>query len=141
MERHLEIHMSGTEELPEQISLIKAFCKNNQLDGKQLYYIELFIEEITVFIVEKGFTDSRKKEIDIRVYIDSEDVIIRTRDNGNSITVMERMELLEKLQGGDYMGIQMVYKLAQEMQYITTMNINNFIITLPKRRKRKDEKN
>ena len=141
LERHLEIHMSGTEELPEQISLINAFCQKNRLDGKQLYYIELFIEEITVFIVEKGFTDSRKKEIDIRVYIDSEDVIIRTRDNGNSITVMERTELLEKLQGGDYMGIQMVYKLAQEMQYITTMNINNFIITLPKRRNKKDEKN
>ena len=141
LDRDLEIHLSGTEELPEQISLIKTFCQNNQLDEKQLYYIELFVEEITVFIIEKGFTDVRKKEIDIRVYIDSEDVIIRTRDNGNPITVMERMEWLEKLQDGDYMGIRMVYKLAQEMQYITTMNINNFIVTLPKRRNQKYEKN
>ena len=141
LDRDLEIHLSGTEELPEQISLIKTFCQNNQLDEKQLYYIELFVEEITVFIIEKGFTDARKKEIDIRVYIDSEDVIIRTRDNGNPITVMERREWLEKLQEGDYMGIRMVYKLAQKMQYITTMNINNFIVTLPKRRNQKYEKN
>lgn len=129
-ERYLEIHLENKESLKEQWDKIKCFCQNNQLDSKQLYYIELFIEEIVVLIFEKGFEDSKKKSIDIRVYIDSDDIIIRTKDNGNTFTAMERMELLENLQDGDYMGINMICRLASEVQYITTMNVNNFVVTL-----------
>ena len=140
-ERQLEIHISDTKQLQEQIEVIKTFCQKNQLDAKQLYYIELFIEEITVIVMEKGFADATKRrDIDIRIYIDLEDVIIHTKDNGNPITIMDQIELLEKIQDGDYIGLQMVYKLAQEMKYISTMNINNFIVTLPKGGK-KSEKN
>ena len=124
---------SGEYRVSEGDSILVAeflFENSEESSKKESKEFPFCLEEITVFIIEKGFTDARKKEIDIRVYIDSEDVIIRTRDNGNPITVMERMEWLEKLQDGDYMGIRMVYKLAQEMQYITTMNINNFIVTL-----------
>ena len=133
--RYLEIHLSQKDELQEQIGKIKAFCQINQLDAKQLYYIELFIEEIVVIIFEKGFVDTKRKDIDIRVYIDDEDVIIRTKDNGKTITVPERLELLKEAERGDYLGMQMVNKLAEEMKYITTMNINNFIVTLRREEK------
>lgn len=133
-QRHLEIQISEKEQLPQQMEKIRNFCAYNQLKQKQLYYLELFMEEIVVIILKQGFSGekSRRKMIDIRIYIDADTVIIRTRDNGAAITAAERMKLIEKLQEGEYMGLQMVYKLAEDVQYVTTMNMNNFIISLPK---------
>lgn len=129
-ERYLEIHLENKDALKEQWDKIECFCRNNQLDSKQLYYIELFVEEIVVLVFEKGFEESKNKSIDIRVYIDHDDIVIRSKDNGNTITEMERMELLEKLQDDVYIGINMICRLASEVQYITTMNVNNFVVTL-----------
>lgn len=131
---HLEIQLSEKEQLPQQMERIRSFCEYNQLSDRQLYDLELFLEEIVVIVLEKGFAGAKKKEkmINIRIYIDAENVIIRTRDNGDTITAVERLELAEKVQEGEYMGLQMIYKLAQDVQYITTMNLNNFIVTLAK---------
>ena len=38
--------------------------------------------------------------------------------------------MYDEVINGDYMGIQMIYKIAKDVKYINSMNINNFIITL-----------
>lgn len=128
----LEIQISSMNDYAKRIDSIIEFCKENHLTEKQLYYIELFIEEIGAIIQSKGFSEGTRQMIEIRVYIDQEELIIRTKDNGRPISALEQLEYLEKIKDGEYLGMQMLHQLSSQMQYITSMNINNFVIKIAK---------
>lgn len=127
---HIEVHIESKEQISDTTIQIKEFCNRLKVDSKDSYYLQLFVEEISALIIEHGFTDKKKHSIDIRVYKDENDFIVRTKDNCKPFNANEQKKMYDEVVNGDYMGIQMIYKIAKDVKYINSMNINNFIITL-----------
>lgn len=127
---HIEVHIESKEQISDTTIQIKEFCNRLNIDNKDSYYLQLFVEEISALIIEHGFIDKKKHSIDIRVYKDENDFIVRTKDNCKPFNANEQKKMYDEVINGDYMGIQMIYKIAKDVKYINSMNINNFIITL-----------
>lgn len=109
---------------------IELFCLENNIDKRRSMLTGLCCEEITANIVEHGFSKSKKlkKTIDIYVGISLDEVHIRIKDNAVAF------DPHIKLQGNDditsNIGIRMVSKIAKEMNYQNTFNLNILSINL-----------
>ena len=81
-------------------------------------------------IIEHGFSEKKKPTIDILLSKDEKDMILRVKDNCRPFNASEQKAMYEKVSLGNYMGIQMISKLAKDVKYVHTLNINNFIIKI-----------
>ena len=113
----------------EQIVL---FCRGHKLDEKKCFLAGLCAEELTTNAIKHG-TSLRQaiRSVDIRVVIDGEDVIIRTRDNGRPFNLKrfsERLAEEDKLEKGT--GIRILINAAKNVSYYRTCGINTTIITV-----------
>ena len=115
--------------LSEQIML---FCRGHKIDDKKGFLAGLCAEELTTNVIEHGTSPRQtKRSADIRVVIDGEDVIIRTRDNGRPFNLKrfsERLAEEDKLEKGT--GIRILINAAKNVSYYRTCGINTTIITV-----------
>lgn len=128
-----EVSIHNKEEIKTATSEIAKFCKDENIDEKHTYYIELFFEEIAEIIIERGFRERKNYNFDIRILKDGDDIILRTRDDTKAFSTVERMEISEKAKLNEddkYIGIYMIKRIAKDFQYYNTLNMNNFIIKI-----------
>ena len=83
-----------------------------------------------MLIINHGFDHRKNYSINIRIYKDEDEIILRTKDNCKAFSAKEQDEMYRKIKENEYLGISMVTKLARKVDYINVMNINNFIITI-----------
>lgn len=109
---------------------IELFCLENNIDKRRSMLTGLCCEEITSNIIEHGFSKNKRfrKNIDIYVGISNDEVHIRIKDNAVAF------DPHIKLQGNSDLttniGIRMVSKIAKEMSYQNTFNLNILSINL-----------
>lgn len=127
---HLELHINSKEQIAETVTNIKDFCNRLNVDDTKTYYLQLFVEEMISLIINHNTIDKKKYHIDIRLYKDNELFVIRTKDNCKPFNATEQEKMYNEVANGSFMGIQMVFKLAKDIKYINSMNVNNFIVTL-----------
>lgn len=127
---HVEFVINSKEEFSEMQKQVIDFCNELGIDKKTAYMIQLFFEEVTMLIINHGFDNRKKHSINIRIYKDEDDIILRTKDNCRAFSGKEQDEMYRKIRENEYLGISMVTKLAKKVDYINVMNINNFIITI-----------
>lgn len=107
-----------------------ALCHKNNIDAKRANAISLCIEEMAMNIVERGIKNPKKQRIDIKVVIMGEDVIIRLRDNCVAFNPIDHHKQFDEDDPMAGIGIRMVFKLAKDVNYISTMKLNNLTIKL-----------
>ena len=83
--------------------------------------ISLAIEEILTIISEKSLMGHGN--LDVRVIKSGENGIIRIRSGGKRYDPFESQD--DSL---DYMGVQMISKLATDIQYLSVLGVNTLII-------------
>ena len=113
----------------EQLAL---FCKGHKIDPRTTYYASLSFEELASNIVTNGFPKCRssKPMIDMRVVIADNALVIRLRDNCPKYDVTKQIAAVNE-PGSDPLhniGIRIVSKLASDITYLNTFEINNLII-------------
>lgn len=128
--KQLEISIKSTEDLELSQQRIAEFCKENGFSKKSSYMIQLFFEEISMLTIQHGFDSKKDYFIDIRVLCTDDDIVLRTKDNCKAFTYNERQLMYGHYDDDDYMGINMVTKLAKDVKYVHIMNVNNFIVVI-----------
>ncbi len=97
-------------------------------DKSTVNKVSLCIEEMVGNIVEHGYKSSNKVHyIDIRIIITTKHIIFRIRDDG---TPFSPMEYTNENELGKYIGIKMIQGIAKNMDYRSTIGLNNLTITL-----------
>ena len=102
---------------------IREFCENNQFSAKTTMAVSLAIEEILSIISQKSL--SEKGQIDVRVLRYDDQGIIRIRSGGKRYNPIEAKD-----DSMDYMGVRMIEKLSNKMEYCSFLGINTLMIFL-----------
>lgn len=109
------------------------FCKSKNLDSKKSYYCGLCIEELAMAILNHGKElkkNSSGREIDLRMIYENDGISILLRDNYPKFDPMEWSNIHEPEDPMRYIGIRMVTKLAQEVNYTTALTLNVLTIRI-----------
>lgn len=108
----------------------EALCMQKGIDERRTNALTLCLEEMGVNIVEHGIAGNKKLFVDVKITIDGDDIIIRMRDNCPAFNPVEyhKVKDPDDLMAG--LGIKMVFKMAKDVNYVSTFKLNNLIITM-----------
>ena len=110
---------------------VQRFCLAHGIDSRRAYLAGLSMEEMAGNIIDHGFTkDHKKHSADVRVVHKDEDMILRIKDDCIPFDPGERQKLAE---GDDIIkniGIRMVFKIAQDIQYQNILGLNVLTIRI-----------
>lgn len=140
-ENSFSVSISTLEEAVAVSERIEAFCLAHGVDPKKSFFSARCMEELSVNVIERGFTrssekrrnlilDNQKHHCDIRVMIDPEEVVLRIRDDCPYFNLRERYDSLAEDDIDAGVWIRLVYALAKEVSYINIFNTNTLIIRM-----------
>ena len=130
-ERCFERTIQSSAEAVEASEQICAFCHERGIDRKAAMLIGLSVEEMTVNIIEHGFTkDKREHNVDVRLVLDEDSRVIRIRDNCVSFDPTKYLELHQSDDPAAHIGLRMVMGMTKEAFYINTLGLNNLTLIM-----------
>ncbi len=129
-ENMLDFSIGKQEDVIPASAGVGEFCSQNGASPKQSMMLALFVEELSNNIVRFGFADGKKHSIDVRVIKRDDGWTLRIRDDCKKFDPTEWV----KLHSGDdptkNIGIRMVCGMAKDVQYLSTLELNNINITI-----------
>ncbi|KNZ40926.1 MATE family efflux transporter [Acetobacterium bakii] len=119
---------SDIKELERCVEEVEAFCERMNIDTRNVYFINLTIEELAANIINFGFNDGKAHYINIKIVLFDGDIYIRLRDDSTSYNPFEASEKPDE--DLDYLGVSIVRKKAKAFAYNRTLVYNNLLIIL-----------
>lgn len=125
--KYFKLNLPANIDSLKEINLaVESFARNNNLDSKVLFNLQLIIEEIVTNICYYAF-EGEKGEFSIEVSLSNNNIILVFTDNGIEFDpiqkdIIEKKKLKDSVPGG--LGIYIVKKLAHEMSYNRINNKN-----------------
>lgn len=130
-ENCFECKVQTVEEATGASEQICAFCQNRGIDKRMSTLIGLCVEEMTVNIIEHGFTkDDLPHNIDVRLVIEGDSRIIRIRDNCVHFDPTKYLELHKSDDPAAHIGLRMVMGTVKEANYFNSLGLNNLTLVL-----------
>ncbi|MBR5755068.1 MAG: ATP-binding protein [Erysipelotrichaceae bacterium] len=130
-DERLDLSVSSIEEVVRISQTVQDFCLKKGIDERRSYLAGLSLEEMAGNVVEHGFTKDRKKHsVDVRVVHKDKDVILRIKDDCVPFDPNERRQMLDKDDPTKNVGIRMIYKIAQDVQYQNMLGLNVLTIRI-----------
>ncbi|MBO4266861.1 MAG: ATP-binding protein [Lachnospiraceae bacterium] len=116
----------------ENVSVsVKEFCDSRGIDPRSSYLASLFLEEMAGNVVDHGFTkDKKNHSIDIRVVHKNDDLILRIKDDCVPFDPAVKRELRDPSDPAKNIGIRMIYKLAEHIEYQNMLGLNVLTVRL-----------
>ena len=127
-EDRYDVSVTTMEQVTKVSETAQSFCMTKGHYDKRATAVALCVEEIAGNIVSHGFSDGKRHCIDLRILKKNGDFIIRIRDDCRAFNPKERMELLDPKDHESNIGLRIVFRLAEDVTYTNTMNMNNLII-------------
>lgn len=111
---------------------IHAFCLKRGIGRKKAEYTALLIEEVAGNVIQHGFTDSGKHQVDIRVVVERDTVIMKITDNCRRFDFNSRVKSIKKQNEdvGANLGLKIALGLTQNITYLNTSNKNILVLTI-----------
>jgi Na+-driven multidrug efflux pump/anti-sigma regulatory factor (Ser/Thr protein kinase) len=124
--------LNDTAEITDAAAKIGAFCKEHNIPAKERFHVSLAIEEMLLMIKEHAFKPDAKEYCDVRIATIDGALIMRIRDIGKHFNPVEYYYDNKDTQAGfmETLGIGMVLKMANDVEYRETYGVNNLIITI-----------
>ena len=108
-----------------------GFCREKGIDARTSMLIGLCVEEVTVNVIEHGFTkDKLTHNVDVRLVVEGGKRIIRVRDNCVSFDPTRYLELHQSRDPAAHIGLRMVMAMVKEANYVNTLGLNNLTLIL-----------
>ena len=129
----MELSIKDTDGAIEASKKLDEFCRDKGIDRRTGMLVGLCVEEITMNIIEHGFTkDHRPHSIDVRMVVQDDRRIIRIRDNCVNFDPTRYLELHKDKTGDStaHIGLKMVMGMVKEAEYINTLGLNNLTLIL-----------
>lgn len=109
---------------------VQSFCESKNAPEKTATMLSLFVEELSNNIIEFGFSDGKTHSIDIRVMKLENGWTLRFRDNCKLFDPTEWIKIHEADDPTSNIGIRMVCGMAKNVDYLSTMELNNLTIQI-----------
>ena len=132
-EDRLDISISSMDDVLTTSQSVQRFCTEHGVDARKSYYAALCMEEMAGNIVEHGFDEDNKNHtVAVRVVYKPESLLLRIKDDCLPFNPEEHREMLNKDDLCSNIGIRMVYKIADNIdyQYILGLNVLTMKILL-----------
>jgi anti-sigma regulatory factor (Ser/Thr protein kinase) len=101
------------------------------MDHRTAMLIGLCVEEMTVNIIEHGFTkDRHDHNVDVRVVLSEENSVIRIRDNCTHFDPTSYLELHQSDDPAAHIGLRMVMGMVKQANYVNSVGLNNLTLVL-----------
>lgn len=124
-DERIDVAVKGKEDVVSVAERVQQFCKDRGIDSRRSYYAALFLEEMAGNIVTHGFSkDKKKHSVDIRVVHKDDDVILRIKDDCRPFDPSTRSGITDPDDITKNIGIRMVYKLANDIEYKNMLGLN-----------------
>ncbi len=125
-EKVLDLSLSPRlQEVPMLVDDILAFCEN-VTEASRANLIAVVAEEMTANIIKHG--GRGVESIDVNLSVSDDKLILRTRDNGIPFDPTEYT--YDHREEYSISGIEVVKKIADRIQYIRILNLNNTVVEL-----------
>lgn len=130
---------SDEESIVDASSRISEFCEHNELDARRSMLIALALEEMLISIRDHCFQGGDSQEMNVRILIVPDTgggesvIVLRIRCSGtpfNPVAYYESRRRDNPDEFDDSVGIRMIVKSAQSVDYKSTFGINNLTIIL-----------
>lgn len=121
----MDLSVHEIREVVEISRRVQDFCLEKGIDRRRAYLAGLSMEEMAGNVVDHGFAKDRKKyTIDIRVVHKDETVILRIKDDCVPFDPGERIRIANSEDPAANIGIKMVFKIAESVQYQNILGMN-----------------
>ena len=128
-DRCFENVVRSSEEAVEISQQLQDFCQDKGLDARTSMLIGLCVEEITVNIIEHGFTkDKNPHNVDVRLVLEEDSRVIRIRDNCVHFDPTNYLELHKSDDPASHIGLRLVMGMVKEANYINSLGLNNLTL-------------
>ena len=129
-ENVLDFTITDKEQIVSASASVSDFCLQKGATEKQSMLLALFVEELSANIVLYGFSDGKSHSIDVRVLKNDDAWTLRVRDDCKRFDPVEWIKLHENDDKTKNIGIRMVCGMAKNVQYLSTMELNNIILSI-----------
>lgn len=130
-ENRMDLSIKNMAEVVTVAKEVQAFCKEQGIDSKRSYLAGLFLEEMAGNVVDHGFhKDKKKHSVDIRVVHKEDDVILRIKDDCVPFNPQERSQIVDPEDIAKNIGIRMVYKMTDRIEYQNILGLNVLTIRI-----------
>lgn len=129
-ENILDFSISKSEDVIPASSAVERFCGEKGASAKESMMLSLFVEELGNNIVQYGFSDGKKHSIDVRAIKLDDGWKLRIRDDCKRFDPTEWIKLHNTDNPAKNIGIRMVCGMAKDINYLSTMELNNICITI-----------
>ena len=109
---------------------VMEFCQKRDVDHRKAYFAALCTEEMASNIVQYGFDGKKNQSLMIRVVVTDDDLILRFRDSCKLFNIREKYQSDDHKDVTKNIGIRLVMKMAKDVMYINTLNLNTTIIKI-----------
>ncbi len=130
-EERMDLSVRRIEEVVSISQKVQEFCLEREIDERRAYLAGLSMEEMAGNIVDHGFAkDSKKHSVDVRVVHKDDGVIMRIKDDCVPFDPGERQKISDPGDVSKNIGIRMVFKTAQDVQYQNILGLNVLTIRI-----------
>lgn len=129
-ENVMDFSIIKAEDVIPASSMVEQFCSEKGATPKQSMMLALFVEELGNNIVKFGFADGKKHSIDVRVILSDDGWTLRMRDDCKKFDPTEWIKLHNSDDRSKNIGIRMICGMAKDVQYLSTLELNNIVITI-----------
>ena len=134
VERSGKIMAYSVKNTPEDIvecsKNVSEFCEINSLSSKVSMAISLSIEEMLIVIGDKCLNNNPDERMDVRLFCTADNGVVglRIRNGGQNFNILEYAD--GHSDEIDCMGIMMIQKFSDVVEYLNTFGANNLLILL-----------
>lgn len=130
-EDKLEISIRSMEDVLTTSQSVQTFCNDHGVDARRSYYGALCLEEMAGNIVEHGFDKDKKKHtVLVRVVYSTDSLLLRIKDDCVPFDPEEHRDMLDTDNMCSNIGIRMVYKIADDIDYQYIFGLNVLTMTI-----------
>lgn len=130
-ENCLDIYIRNIEDVEQSSDKVLAFCDSHNIESRAAYYSALCIEEMAGNVVRHGFAlDSKSHSLYARVIFIRDTVMLRLKDDCKPFDPGEFISLLSGESKFANIGIRMISKLADSMEYQNLLGLNVLTVTI-----------
>ena len=124
----LEFDVKSLREVSEIAEKAENFCLEHGQTEITSKYVALCIEEMTSNIISYGFSNRGKNSLSVRVQNKGDRLVIRFRDDCRAFDPLSYA--FKKSEEPDVSGIRLMMKVADEVRYTYSLNLNNLMLVV-----------
>ena len=122
----MEADIRSLSDVASVVKDAEEFCRAHGQDERFANHIALCIEEMAGNTVIHGFENGRDNHLSVRVQNKQDQWVLRFRDDCRAFDPVSYVPG----DGEDALGIRLVMKMASDIRYTYSLNLNNLVIKL-----------